>query len=467
MAKRKTGLYFIILILASQILFAAVSEENIKTYEFLYELQKDPKNLEYALDCTLSTIMYAENNFPSEESAEKLLKRIYTKLELTHSYTENNEVVIAIIKESTNDLLEALKKIDEETDKYKDTYVLLDFLFKDFSFMIEQFHFEQFKKYFQLNKLQNLQLIATIDGKQLQELTTYIIDTIIENDYYLNSETYNEIVKMGNEKFLNYLSIQINPHLDRNQFNTYDKQYSLLKAYIGFFQAYFGDSYEAKLPKDKYIYFLELEEYFDFFSNVEILSRRFLTSETETLSNLFPVFMEYISEFQTLNLKTENLNSAVLKMVKNASTRLSYEKIDLQPNHYNYNEINISNEEIKESLRNLFSTLTIKNKKEESEKQSAITLSLNNTSLFITLFVFTALLVLLILILPLKLKGTLFKNIGLNSRALSLFEKAAIKHPMDPDIHIKTAQIYEKLGREEEAMNEYKIASRVLDMNDD
>ena len=139
----------------------------------------------------------------------------------------------------------------------------------------------------------------------------------------------------------------------------------------------------------------------------------------------------------------------------------------MQPNHYNYNEINISNEEIKESLRNLFSTLTIKNKKEESEKQSAITLSLNNTSLFITLFVFTALLVLLILILPLKLKGTLFKNIGLNSRALSLFEKAAIKHPMDPDIHIKTAQIYEKLGREEEAMNEYKIASRVLDMNDD
>jgi Tfp pilus assembly protein PilF len=38
---------------------------------------------------------------------------------------------------------------------------------------------------------------------------------------------------------------------------------------------------------------------------------------------------------------------------------------------------------------------------------------------------------------------------------------------MDPEIHIKTAQIYEKLGREEEAMNEYKIASKVLDMKED
>jgi len=467
LGNRKSGILFIIIVLICQTLFATVSEENIKTYESLNELQKDPKNLEYALDCTLSTIMYGENNFPSEEAAEKLLKRIYTKIELTRNFQKDNDVVNAIIRESTNDLLEALQNIDEETDKYQETYVLLDFLYKDFSLLIEQFHFEQFKKYFQINKLQNLHLIDTIDGKQLQKLTTYIIDTIIENDYYLNNKTYSEIVKMGKEKFLNYLSIQINPYLDKKQINTYQKQYSLLKAYINFFQAYFGDMYREKIPKEKYSYFLELEEYFDYFSNVEILSRRFLTAETETLNNLFPIFMDYIDEFQTLVLKSENLNTAVLKMIKNASTRLSYEKIDLQNNNYDFNEMNISNEEIKESLRNLFSTMNTNFKREVPEKKDILTLFVNNSSLIITIFVLTAFLVLLILILPLKLKGSLLKNIGLNSRALSLFEKAAIKHPMDPDIHIKTAQIYEKLGREEDAMNEYKIASRVMDMNDD
>ncbi len=67
MGKRKSKvLLFVLLILTCQLFFATVSEDNIKTYNALYELQKDPKNLEQALDCTLSTVMYAEENFPSQ-----------------------------------------------------------------------------------------------------------------------------------------------------------------------------------------------------------------------------------------------------------------------------------------------------------------------------------------------------------------------------------------------------------------
>ncbi|MEA1884944.1 MAG: hypothetical protein U9N62_10560 [Thermotogota bacterium] len=468
MGKRKSKvLLFVLLILTCQLLSAAVSEDNIKTYNLLYELQKDPKNLEQALDCTLSTVMYAEKNFPSQETAESLLKRIYSKIEIFEQFGNDDPVLVAIIKESTSDLLSALKTIDEETDKYKNAYHLLDFVLKDFSELIQTFHFERFKEYFSLNKLKNFQLIESIKGKQMQSLTSHIIDTIIQNDYYLNNTTYSGIVKLGKEKFLNYLSIQMNPHLDKKLVETLEQQYSLLKAYITLYQSFYGNQYEENIPKEKYDYFLELEEYYNYLSNVEILSRRFLTAEEQTLNTLFPVFFEYIKKYQTITMKTDKLNSAVLKLVKNASTRFSYDKNELLSKKYDLSELSVSNEEINESLKNL-STLLKRNTKKEAEKtQDPLSIFLSKPFLLIFIFVVIGLLLLFILVLPLKLKGTLFKNLGLSSKALTIFEKAAIKYPMDPDIHIKTAQIYEKLGREEEAMNEYKIASKVLDMKED
>ncbi|MFW5871526.1 MAG: tetratricopeptide repeat protein [bacterium] len=445
---------------------ATVSEENIMSYKSLYELQKDPNNLEYALDCALSTVMYSEDNFSSQVSAERLLKRIYTKLELSKKFGED-EVFNAIISESTDHLLNALKTIHEETDKYVEVYPLMDFVYQDFSTLINQFHFERFKEYFQLNKLLNFKLIEAINGDQLKKLTKHIIEIIIENNYYLNNDTYSGIVKLGKEKLLNYLNIQINPYLDKIQVDTYDQQFLLLKSYKTLYESYYGDSFSENMPKEKYDYFIELEDYYDYLSNVEILSRRLLTVEETTLSRLLPVFIDYVEKYQTITLKTERLNNAILKMIKNAATRLSYVKLDLSLNNYNFSELSISNEEINESLKKLFSSMSTKPHKEEPEKQNKLITLLKNPFIYIPTLSIIGIFIFIIVVLPLTVKGTLYKNIGLYSKALSLLEKAAIKQPMNPDIHIKTAQIYEKLGREEDAMNEYKIASKVMDMKED
>jgi tetratricopeptide (TPR) repeat protein len=127
----------------------------------------------------------------------------------------------------------------------------------------------------------------------------------------------------------------------------------------------------------------------------------------------------------------------------------------------------VSNEAINESLKNLSMLSKTNAKKEEDKTQDLRSKFFPKPFFLIMILVVIGLIFLFILVLPLKLKGSLFKKIGLSTKALTLFEKAAIKHPMDPEIHIKTAQIYEKLGREEEAMNEYKIASKVLDMKED
>src|SRR6056297_1620592 len=221
-------------------------------------------------------------------------------MELTKQFSLEDEVFTSIIKESTGNLLKALQSVDEETDRYTSAYSLMDFVNNDFSQMIEQFHFEKFKEFFQLNKLKDFQLIESIDGEQIQKLTAQIIETIIQNNYYLNDETYNEIAKLGKNKFLNYLSIQITPYLNKNLVEQYDKQLSLLKSYIKLYRFHYGQTFVRELPKEKYEYYLELTDYYDYISNVEILSRRFLTAEKETLSNLFPVFLKYIETYDEI-----------------------------------------------------------------------------------------------------------------------------------------------------------------------
>ena len=468
MEKRKAGtLFAIFLLFILKFAFASVSVENIKSFDAMYELQKDPDQLKYALDCTLSTLMYAEENFPSQISAEILLERIYSKLGLIEKYSVEDEIIISIIKESTNDLLRALKTVDEETDKYQQAYPLMDFVAKDFSQTIEQFHFEKFKEYFELNKLNEYQLIESLDGKQLQKLTAKIIETIIQNNYSLTNETYSKMVNLGKDKLLNYLNIQINPYLNKNQVETYEKQFYLLKAYSSLYKYFHGQSYEENIPKDKYNYYKDLSDYYDYLSNVEILSRRLLTAEKETLSNLFPVFLDYIEQYEDINLKTDKLNKTLQSMIKNASTRFSYEKSELRVENMDLSEISVSNEGINTSLKNLITLINSKKQNEVITEKKSILSFISKTSLFLYLLIITGILLLILIVLPLKFKASLLKNFGLNNRALSLFEKAAIKNPMDPDVHIKTAQIYEKLGREEEAMNEYKIASKVLDMKED
>jgi len=467
LVNEKMRILLCVLIIIYGVLNAGVLKENVLTYDDLYHLQKDPDQLQKALDCTLSTIMYGEDQFSSQLEAEELLKRIYTKMELSKEYGMDDLVYEAIIKESSTELLLALKAIAEPTERYSKAYHLLDFVIKDFSILIDQFHFDNFKNFFQISKLKGFQLIQSIDGKLVQKLTEKLIETIIQSNYYLNNETNRSIVQLGEEKLLNYLSIQINPYLNKDQLESYDSQYSLLKSYLDLYQDYYGDSFSEKIPQEKYEYYLDLKEYFEYLSNVEILSRRLLTVENETLNSLYPVFFEYIKQYTQIELKSERLKNVVHSMIKNALTRYSYEDQKVMISNNTFEDITLSDNDLNNSLMNLKSKLYPETKEDNHHEKQQLFPFINNPSFFFLVFLIFGFISILLISLPIKLKAALLKTVGMKTKSLSLFEKAAIKHPMDPDIHIKIAQIYEKLGREEDAMNEYKIASKVLDMKEE
>ncbi|HIP92407.1 MAG TPA: tetratricopeptide repeat protein [Thermotoga sp.] len=63
--------------------------------------------------------------------------------------------------------------------------------------------------------------------------------------------------------------------------------------------------------------------------------------------------------------------------------------------------------------------------------------------------------------LSLRFRSFFYYHIGLRKEALICYKKIVEKNPTDPDIRLKLALLYEKLGMQEEAMREYEIIKKL------
>ncbi len=68
---------------------------------------------------------------------------------------------------------------------------------------------------------------------------------------------------------------------------------------------------------------------------------------------------------------------------------------------------------------------------------------------------------LLIPFLSLRFRSFLYYHIGLKKKALLCYKKIVEKDPTNPEIRLKLALLYEKLGMQEEAMKEYEIIKKL------
>jgi hypothetical protein len=452
-----------------------ISVENISDFDSIYDMQKNILTLEDSLRLCLSTLLYSSEKFHSESEVDQMLKRIYFKIDLSKEFSTEDEIFVSIISESTEDLLKALSNLEESTYTYSKAYEIMEFVGYDFSEALKQFRFEEFQNFLELNKLESFSLISKINGDELKGLTNKIIETIKMNQFYFSNELYKQLVDFGGEKFINYFSIQLIPIINSSNEETFQEQLSLLKTYVNLYRNFYGSVYESKIPKENYNYYLSLNNYFEYLENIEILSRRFITTEATTLNVLSDIFIGYLDEYNTIQIKTDTLEEKIQVMIKNASTRLVYAENSTKEKFSAIKKIKIANSQIQETINNLNRNLennTGQNNEIDKKKQNFFENIIQKIKDMNLIYLFPIGLIILLstfiyFILPLKLKGTILKNIGFTTKALTFFQKASIQKPMDADVHIKTAQIYEKMGRDEDAINEYKIASKVIDMKGD
>jgi len=63
--------------------------------------------------------------------------------------------------------------------------------------------------------------------------------------------------------------------------------------------------------------------------------------------------------------------------------------------------------------------------------------------------------------LSLRFRSFFYYHIGLKKKALLCYKKIVEKNPTNPDVRLKLALLYEKLGMQEEAMREYEIIKKL------
>ncbi|MCD6267485.1 MAG: tetratricopeptide repeat protein [Thermotogaceae bacterium] len=68
---------------------------------------------------------------------------------------------------------------------------------------------------------------------------------------------------------------------------------------------------------------------------------------------------------------------------------------------------------------------------------------------------------LIIPFLSLRFRSFFYYHVGLKKRALLCYKKVVEKNPTNPDVRLKLALLYEKLGMQEEAMREYEIIKKL------
>jgi len=471
--KRVYTLLLLVLLLTNIFLYADVSRENISEYAEIYRLQKTPERLGEALDKLLSTMLYEPDEFQSEEQALQLARRIYEKRRLMKAFSIEDSIFYSIMSEDTDALLENIKALEETTDKYAQLYPLMAFVEEDFKQFLANFNLRDLERFMNLYKLDHFDLIAKISGEALKAFTSDVIEKLRNPPPTFTEAVYEKLAAFGGERFLEYLSIQIKPFINLRNEDTYSKQLSLLSIYIKFFKLNHPEDFKNRIPQELHDTYIKLEQYFDYLENVKILSRRILTAEDNTFEQLISLFFRYLSEYDNIKLKTEKLEEAILELMKNVSSRVSATDIsysDKVPENF---KMVSSNPEIENSFNILMDSMTPSVSEGATKTQTADKddkIQAGDLALF-PVFMWSgggvACLFILYLFLPLKMKAGILKNLGLKEKALLTIQRAAIENPTDPDIHIKTAQLLERMDREEEAVDEYRVASKVMEMSAD
>jgi len=471
--RRVYTLLLLVLLVTNIFLYAGVNRENISDYETIYRLQKTPERLGEALDKLISTMLYEPGEFHSEKQAEQLAWRIYEKKRLMKAFSIEDRIFYSIISEDTDALLETIKGLEETTDKYAPLYPLMEFVKEDFNQFLEKFNLRDLERFMNLYKLENFDLIAKMSGEALKAFTSDVIEKLRNPSPTFTEEVYEKLAAFGGKRFLEYLSIQIKPYINLKNEDTYSKQLSLLSIYIKIFKMNNSEDFEKRIPEEIYASYLKLDQYFDYLENVKILSRRILTAEDDTFEQLISLLFRYLSEYDNVPLKTGKLEEAVLELIKNASSRVSATDISYRDKVPENFKMISSNPEIENSFSILMDSMKPSLGETATQTKTAVKndkLQLEDFELFPILIwagggvVF---LFILYLFLPLKIKAGILKNLGLKEKALLKIQRAAIENPTDPDIHIKTAQLLERMDREEEAVDEYRVASKVMEMSTD
>ena len=463
-----------------------MAQETATVYygaQSLYDFQKEPEWLERTRERFLKTLVEQPDLLESEETVDALGTRIYMKLRLLRDSDLKGPVLTAILAENSEESLRLLALEEDRLSRYRPLYPLMDFFVKDFRKALNPFDFQKIVPYFLIGQLEGFEEFFSLTNEEHYHIAKGILNGIQSNRTY-PERSLKAMVKLLGEKYLRAYASMVQQLVTARVEADYAKELRLAKSYVDQAGYLYGAQVSQKADQTLHRAYLSLSSYASCKEDTLIAENRVALASQDTYLSMLPLAMELVDRYERLTINKEGLEKLILSFIQNygLKSRLYGDEVtaeirrkwkgfiderDLSPMVLNAIRSGILDYAAK--TPQTVATPAVATPVVVTTKGSVKGSWLEKLR-WPTVFIYgvpVLALLLLIAVLPASLKAKGAKALGMKKKALTFYQKASLSKPEVAEYHVQMAILLGLLHREEEAIQEYRIATKILSMTED
>ncbi len=446
-------------------------------YEEIYRMQQDPLQLEAAQRELSRTLANAPELMSSSQHVDQLGERIAYKREMLTLFSLDHPLVFSVITESATTLIHTLLEINEPQIAGFDQLVpLMDFLQEYWDDLVNTFRFSQFQQFLSIVKIPGLAQTLFIRDEDFRFLAETILNSYHQNPTSFSSQFLFQIARFGGEPLVRYIALLLYPNVLTGKEVEYFDAHRRLQLYIDIGRHLYGPELSERIHPELWSLYQDLDRYFLLKDRMDILHRRIISADLSNIIALIPQMMEHLNELERIAIPSHRLQQTAQSILETCITRLQVESKSIQGII------------IPQATLDLISTIQLKNPQTQRlveqlhqpvlgiAKNQRIPLDSDHSvsniesetigrfrligivSCALGLFVGT-----LLLVFKPLLRARFFRKLGFRSLAITIVKQLSFEKPLDPDLHVLLAQMLVENDQTEEANDEFRAASRLLE----
>ena len=440
----------------------------------LYTFQKEPEWLERTRDQFLKTLVEQPELLESEETVDALGTRIYMKLRLLNDPGESGQALMAILSENAEETLRLLALEEGRLDQYRPLYPLMDFIIKDFRKTLYPFDFQKMVPYFLISQFEEFEGFFSLTNEEHYHIAKGVLNGTVNNQTY-PERSLKAMVKLLGEKYLRAYASLIKPMLTVRTEADYAQELRLAKSYVDQAGYLYGQQMGQKIEPELHQAYLSLSQYFSCKEDALIVENRVALASQDTYLSLLPVVLELIDRYEKITINKGLLEKTILSLMQNCGLKTqlfsSVVTDEVQRKWKTYTDQRDLSPTIRKaiSLDILGSGSSVSTPTATPVDPPAPVSWIKRLQWRHALYIAipAAAFLFLLLLLPAPLKAKAAKLLGRKEKALALYQKASFSKPEVAEYHVQMALLLGLLHREEEAIQEYRIATKILSMYDE
>ena len=431
-------------------------------FEDICSLSKDPNEIERSV---VDLLNYVKANRGFKTKSEYLnARKIFAKYRIYKLYHEDEEysdLVETIIREDERGFLKLLIMRDK---KLPDPFRYVFFIF-DFGVEIEKMYdsimkndLENFTVKFKI--LRHIWKIPDFSSylsfSNTDRIVQVVVDLSLVNPTLFETDTerfLSELMDQENVKFFGLL-------LESKIENLKETEYPLIFKILNFYMD-MTKKFNLKPNPNILAFYTDLNFYLSLDRSISTFNVDF--SIPQLLIKKLQDMLNYMETFESLRIRKELLRKKIFSLLEQIYLGIQFKNLEVDPVDLDLLRKSIGSikdVELVSRMALILSTLK-ENTKSTSKSIGKKGFSGDLSPWLIPIIPISFFIG--ILILPGRIRVVVLWSLGFKRMAIFFFKRIVAKNPSSPMLHAELGMMYEKIGLEEQARVEYKIAMKLVE----